>query len=301
MIAAWWKVSEAAFLDVRLERLSAPEFRHWFKLCCIASINGGALPEIEQIALMLGASVAMVEKRIERLVAAGLFVEGEGGLEPAEVGPCPMARKGGETAPEPRGALSNAERQRAYRARKKAEEGSAPVTERYEGITERYGNPLPKESELEIKTNPARIAREGRDDHFENFLAAFPDRGADNPRGPAFAAWRRAVSSGAEPEEIVRAAKAYRAAVGGRERRFICSAARWLSEGRWRGEGAAPGLSKPGAPPVSSGLWIAADSPEGRAWAEHWRATRGKSPPMDARGGWRFPSLVPPIEKEIAA
>ncbi|MGJ0506274.1 MAG: hypothetical protein ACR652_03900 [Methylocystis sp.] len=41
-------------------------------------------------------------------------------------------------------------------------------------------------------------------------------------------------------------------------------------------------------------VWIAADSDAGRAWAAHWRERKGKRPPMDSRGGWRFPSLWPP-------
>jgi len=41
-------------------------------------------------------------------------------------------------------------------------------------------------------------------------------------------------------------------------------------------------------------VWIALDSPEWRAWAVFWRATKGKTPPTDRRGGWRFPSRRPP-------
>jgi hypothetical protein len=41
-------------------------------------------------------------------------------------------------------------------------------------------------------------------------------------------------------------------------------------------------------------VWIAADSPDGRAWAAFYRATKGKTPPIDRRGGWRFPSRFPP-------
>lgn len=41
-------------------------------------------------------------------------------------------------------------------------------------------------------------------------------------------------------------------------------------------------------------VWIASGSPEWRAWAAFWRATKGKGPPIDRRGGWRFPSLTPP-------
>jgi len=48
--------------------------------------------------------------------------------------------------------------------------------------------------------------------------------------------------------------------------------------------------------PQAGGVWLASESREGRAWAAHWKATKGKSPPMDKRGGWRFPSRWPPVE-----
>ena len=41
-------------------------------------------------------------------------------------------------------------------------------------------------------------------------------------------------------------------------------------------------------------VWISASAPEWRAWAEYWRATKGRTPPQDKRGGWRFPSRTPP-------
>jgi hypothetical protein len=44
-------------------------------------------------------------------------------------------------------------------------------------------------------------------------------------------------------------------------------------------------------PVAANSIWLAHDTPEWRAWA----AYRGKSPPMDQRGGWRFPSRWPPV------
>ena len=44
----------------------------------------------------------------------------------------------------------------------------------------------------------------------------------------------------------------------------------------------------------ASSVWISASAPEWRAWATYWRATKGRTPPTDKRGGWRFPSLIPP-------
>jgi hypothetical protein len=45
------------------------------------------------------------------------------------------------------------------------------------------------------------------------------------------------------------------------------------------------------AAPVATGaVWLSSGSPEWRAWT----AYRGRSPPIDKRGGWRFPSRWPP-------
>ena len=84
-----------------------------------------------------------------------------------------------------------------------------------------------------------------------------------------------------------------------RERRYIASATRWLSEGRWRQ--ADPVRATVAQTPHVETVWISATSPEWRAWADHWRATKGKSPPVDAKGGWRFPSQYPPASLEQAA
>jgi hypothetical protein len=58
---------------------------------------------------------------------------------------------------------------------------------------------------------------------------------------------------------------------------------------------------KPAEPQRTPGVWIAQDAPEWEPWAAFWRATRGKSPPTDKRGGWRFPHRVPPDRLAVAA
>jgi hypothetical protein len=51
----------------------------------------------------------------------------------------------------------------------------------------------------------------------------------------------------------------------------------------------------------ASGVWISADAPQWEPWAAHWRATKGMSPPRDAKNGWRFPSFTPPNDPAPAA
>jgi hypothetical protein len=145
-----------------------------------------------------------------------------------------------------------------------------------------------------------RASRAGRRvyDRLDNFLAAFPARDEETPRQPVALAWAKAIHAGADPAELIRAARAYAAAVAGRERRFIVSAVRWLSEGRWRASGPPQAAAEPSAPP---GVWIAAGGPGWSDWSAWWRETRGKSPPLDARGGWRFPAERPPEAAQLAA
>lgn len=66
----------------------------------------------------------------------------------------------------------------------------------------------------------------------------------------------------------------------------------WLREKGWVAE-AKTATSQPGTL-VACDIWVPADLPEGRAWTRVWRATKGKSPPVDAKGGWRFASRWPP-------
>lgn len=127
-------------------------------------------------------------------------------------------------------------------------------------------------------------------DAFERFWRAFPQRPGADPDG-ARDAWRRALARGADPEAMIARARAYAAAVEGRERRYVMSAHRWLAETRWRDAAAGSGPSRPCL------VWIEYGGPAWEAWSAFWRATKGKTPPLDRLGGWRFPSRWPPKEE----
>jgi hypothetical protein len=124
-------------------------------------------------------------------------------------------------------------------------------------------------------------------DTFERFLAAFPEREDGHDREATLPAWRAAVAR-APAERVIAGAVAYAADVEGRERRFVMSARRWLQEGRWRD------LPRPAAHAAPALVWVAYGSPEWAQWAAFYRATKGKTPPLDRRGGWRFPTRTPP-------
>jgi hypothetical protein len=279
----WFKAQGADFLDMRLRKLPAGLFKFFYFLRCVAACNGGAaLPPAEKIAFLLGSRVPVVERRIAALREAGLLVERDGELRIS-------GDDGAAEAPE---VMSGAERTRRWRDRRGAG-GDGP---RDEAVTP--GDTIEKDQEEE--TDSPRVPRGAAVyERFDEFFEAFPARDDEKPREPALAAWRRAVvDDGADQAQLVRAARAYRAATAGRERRFICSPARWLSEARWRASGPPQAA---GEPRSAAGVWIAISSADWEPWAAHWRKTRGKSPPLDARGGWRFPSLRPPDRQSVAA
>ena len=287
MSARWWKAPETAFLDRRLQTMRPALFRLWFNLNCVSSWSGGRLPSIEDAAFLLRMSPATFARGLEALEGLGLLSRlGDEIMLHAAAGGAPEGEEDGRARPGP---MTAAERTRRWRearrdARDAARDGDCDARD----VTV---TPL-EEEKKEKETNSPRVTREERDDFFERFWSAFPSRDGDNPKAPALAAWRKALAGGAEPEELIAAARRYAESTRDRERRFICSAVRWLSEERWRSDKPAPAAVDP------QGVWIAADAPEWAAWAEHWRATKGKTPPIDSKGGWRFPSKAPPVDDD---
>jgi hypothetical protein len=137
---------------------------------------------------------------------------------------------------------------------------------------------------------------------FDIFLLAFPERSGGHHVEAARLAWGRALAR-APASTIIAAAERYRDACIGKEPRYVMGAARWLSESRWR-EFKSPesgdlrsspevrGLVRP--PDCGGLIWIEYGTREWEAWSRFYKATRGKTPPLDQRGGWRFPGPEPP-------
>ncbi len=76
-------------------------------------------------------------------------------------------------------------------------------------------------------------------------------------------------------------------------RQFIASA----SPSRSENENSAGTMIEAAAiaePIPPAGIWISADSPAWPAWDAFYREQKGKSPPRDAKNGWRFAALTPP-------
>lgn len=286
----WWKAPEMAFLDRRLQRLPASLFRLWFNLNCVASWSGGRLPDLADVAFLLRTSPAALTRRLDALRTAGLIAEGEGG-EMIVVGAVETAERATDDRPAP---MSAAERTRRWReARRERDAGDAARDDAVTAVTGQEIDKTREESQI------ARDARGECDDAFNRFWSAYPSRDGDNPRQPAEAAFRRAVADGADPEAMIAAARRYAAAVAGREGRYICSAVRWLTERRFEGSKPVTTATPATAP---TGHWVEAGSAAWAAWSDHWRETKGRTPPVDAKGGWRFPAPMPPAAvTEVAA
>ncbi len=250
MAGLWFRIYDEALDDQRLQRLPASLFRAWFNVLCAASRNGGTLPDLPDLAFMLRTRPGALSRRLEALKAAGLLEETDGALRPVEW----ERRQFVERPADP----TAAERMRRFRER--AAERNGAVTPTVMNAPLEQDTPLEKDS---LTAPEGAGASEG----FDEFWQAFPQREGDNPEQPGLAAFRKAIAAGADPEAIIAGAKAYASATAGRERRYIASAARWLSEERWRQ--AAPAANAP----IVETVWISATSPEWRAWAEHWRAT----------------------------
>lgn len=118
---------------------------------------------------------------------------------------------------------------------------------------------------------------------FAGFLAAFPARPEGHNVEAARVAWERAIMR-ASPETILAGARAYAVERAGQPERFTLTARRWLDEQRWR--------SAPQKGETAPTVWIAYGSPEWWRLAAAWRATKGKGPPIDRRGGWWFSRVL---------
>ncbi len=83
-MALWFKIHDDALDDPRLQRLAPATFRAWFNLLCVASRNGGRLPELSALAWLLRCGRKPLARRLDELKAVGLIEDVDGGLRPVE-------------------------------------------------------------------------------------------------------------------------------------------------------------------------------------------------------------------------
>jgi hypothetical protein len=82
MTGRWWRAYDEAVDEPKLILLSDAQHRAWFNLLCLASANGGKLPELKIICVKLRMSSARAAKLVQNLIDAALLDRGGGKLVP---------------------------------------------------------------------------------------------------------------------------------------------------------------------------------------------------------------------------
>ena len=78
----WWRAYDECVDDPKLLLLSDKSHRAWFNLLCLASANGGTLPDMKVLVLKLRMKAPKIEAIIYELKGAVLLDETETGLRP---------------------------------------------------------------------------------------------------------------------------------------------------------------------------------------------------------------------------
>jgi hypothetical protein len=107
-MALWFRFYQSALEDPRIQRLSGDVFKVWVNLMCLTSKNGGVLPPIEDIAFSLRLTEQDADLAIRQLLNAHLLERKGDWLAPTDWNDRQFLDK------------TNAQRQRAFRDRKKA-------------------------------------------------------------------------------------------------------------------------------------------------------------------------------------
>lgn len=231
-MSRWWRAYDDAVDDAKLLLLPSDKHRWgWFCLMCLASAHGGAIPEINVVAVKLRISTVKAAELITALVKAGLIDESEAGFAPHNW----STRQYRSDVTDP----TNAERQKRFRNSKRNAVTTVTVTPTRvrEQITE---------TETEKKDSRAVVPT--RPDDFDEFWKAYPKREGANPKAPARKAFFAALKAGAMAAEIIAGARACAA----RDRDkigtpFIPQAVKWLRDRRWEDYAATgpPGSDQP--------------------------------------------------------
>ncbi len=175
MLDRWFKCPIDILFDVRFAKLPAGLFRAWAQLTALASLNGGDLPALEQIAFSLHSSPATVAKRLAALADLGLAVLMNGEWRLVER----IGRSDSEGDPP----LSGAERTRRWRERRAAQDVTSDAIPS-DGVTAACD--APREEREEKKTGSSPVAARPK--------AAAPSGvyiSQDAPEWTAWAAWWR--------------------------------------------------------------------------------------------------------------
>lgn len=82
MTGYWWRAYDEAVDDPKLQLMPPPLFKSWFNLLCLASANGGKLPNVEVISFKLRIPVDKVRHLVAELAARNLLDQVDGCFVP---------------------------------------------------------------------------------------------------------------------------------------------------------------------------------------------------------------------------
>lgn len=81
-MARWFRLYDDTLNDPKILKLSDKTHRVWIGILCVASKNEGALPPLEDMALLLRMKPEKLQPELEKLIAAGLIDHDDLGLRP---------------------------------------------------------------------------------------------------------------------------------------------------------------------------------------------------------------------------
>lgn len=214
MSGRWWRAYDEALDDPKLLLLSDKQHRAWFNLMCLASISGGALPDLKVIAVKLRMPPVRAETILSELRDAGL-------IDVSETEARPHNWNG-------RQYKSDVSSDRVKQFRKRQRNVSPAVSET--PPDNRVQN-TDTDSSLRSENAHARASPQ-----FEQFWQRFPNKVGKRDAEKSFS---RIMKSGhVEITQLMTALDRY---VNKTDDRPWCNPSTWLNQGRWDDQPAAGG------------------------------------------------------------
>lgn len=250
-LGSWFRLYDDVVDDPKVQRLAPDVFRAWVNLLCVASKNGGVLPQLSDISYRLRIDETQVKRFIETLCETQLFDTKNGKISPhnwenrqfPSDNSTSRVRKFREKHQEHK--ESKKKRNVSCNVSRNVSE-TANETFRREQSKEYISPPPPlKNGEVDKSDKPVFLSKSSNppneiEGEFECWYSAYPRR---EGRGQALRAYRTARKK-VSAEILLNAVKRDARRFEGKDRQFIPHPATWLNGERWADD-AQPQNSKP--------------------------------------------------------
>lgn len=207
-MSRWFRFYDAALDDPKVQRLSGDLFKSWINLLCLASRNGGRLPDLPDVSFAMRISEAEVQSVIGKLSVAGLMDATEDGWEPHN-----------------------------WAARQyKSDSSTERVREHRRNVPETLPETLLLCSvSVNNEAQSKKVSASEASAAFDKLWIAYPKRKGPNPRKPAYDKFIRLLRAGENPEDIISGARRYAALDSTKPgTEFVPQLVTWLNQERWR-------------------------------------------------------------------